>query len=100
MHSAVKGNLLSWHDSFVGKKGKKAWRAATLSLFWSCSRKEIGGCLIMSNNWIKQSNLILCLLFWNKLRVYIGNYFYGRLCRLVVLQVGGESLFFVRSFLS
>ncbi|RVW49348.1 SAC3 family protein A [Vitis vinifera] len=29
----LKGNLLSWHDSFVGKKGKKAWRASTLSLF-------------------------------------------------------------------
>ncbi|RVX07383.1 putative ribonuclease H protein [Vitis vinifera] len=28
MHSTVKNHLLGWHGSFVGKKRKKAWRAA------------------------------------------------------------------------
>ena len=32
---SVKGTLLSWHDSFVGKKQLKAWMADPLSLFWS-----------------------------------------------------------------
>ena len=35
MHSLVRRNLLGWHDSFVGKKSKKAWRAAPLCLLWT-----------------------------------------------------------------
>ena len=30
-----KRNLLSWHESFVGKKREKAWRAALLCLMWT-----------------------------------------------------------------
>ena len=31
----VRGTLLSWHGSFVGKKRLKAWMATPLYLFWS-----------------------------------------------------------------
>ena len=31
---SVKEVLLGWHDSFVGKKRRKVWRAAPLCLFW------------------------------------------------------------------
>ena len=32
---SVKETLLSWGGSFMGKKRKKAWMAAPLSIFWS-----------------------------------------------------------------
>lgn len=35
MHSSVRGNLLDWHESFMGKKRKKAWRATPLSILWT-----------------------------------------------------------------
>lgn len=33
LHSSVRGTLLSWPDSFVGKKWKKDWRATPMCLF-------------------------------------------------------------------
>ena len=33
--SSVRETLLNWHGSFVGKKGKKVWRAAPLHIFWT-----------------------------------------------------------------
>ena len=36
----VRGSLLSWQGSFVGKKRKKAWMAAPLCLFWSIWRER------------------------------------------------------------
>ena len=33
--SSVRETLLSWHGSFVGKKCKKVWRAASLYIFWT-----------------------------------------------------------------
>ena len=33
--SSVKETLTSWHRSFVGRKGKKVWRAVPLCLFWT-----------------------------------------------------------------
>ena len=32
--SSVKEILLRWHDTFVGKKRIKVWRAISLCLFW------------------------------------------------------------------
>ncbi|RVW16810.1 putative ribonuclease H protein [Vitis vinifera] len=40
MHSSVKNHLLGWHGSFVGKKRKKAWRAAPLCLMWTIWRER------------------------------------------------------------
>ena len=34
LHSSVKEILLRWHDTFVGKKRIKVWRAISLCLFW------------------------------------------------------------------
>ena len=34
LHSSVKEILLRWHDTFVGKKWIKVWRAISLCLFW------------------------------------------------------------------
>ena len=31
----VRETLLSWRNSFVGKKRKKAWMVASLRLFWT-----------------------------------------------------------------
>ena len=31
----VKETLLGWHDSFVGKKHKKAWKASLICIFWT-----------------------------------------------------------------
>ena len=33
--SLVRETLLGWYDSFIGRKRKKVWRAAPLSLFWT-----------------------------------------------------------------
>ena len=33
--SSVRETLLSWNGFFVGKKRKKAWRAAPLHIFWT-----------------------------------------------------------------
>ena len=35
LHSSMKGNLLGWHGSFVGKRREKAWKAAHLCLMWT-----------------------------------------------------------------
>ena len=35
LSSSVRETLLNWHDSFVGKKCKKVWRAAPLHIFWT-----------------------------------------------------------------
>ena len=35
MHSSGREVLLSWHGTFVGKKRKKAWKVASLFLFWT-----------------------------------------------------------------
>ena len=35
MHSSIRRNLLGWHDSCVGKKQEKAWRAAPLCFLWT-----------------------------------------------------------------
>ena len=34
MHSLMRGMLLSWSHSFVGKKRKMTWKVAPLCLFW------------------------------------------------------------------
>ena len=36
--SSIRETLLSWHGSFVGKKRKKACRAAPLFIFWTVSK--------------------------------------------------------------
>ena len=33
--SSVRETLFNWHGSFVGKKRKEVWRAASLHLFWT-----------------------------------------------------------------
>ena len=43
MHSIVREALLSWNDSFVRKKRKKAWRAVPGVHFGQFGKKEIGG---------------------------------------------------------
>ena len=37
---SVRETLLSWRGTFVGKKRKKAWMAAPLSIFWSIWRER------------------------------------------------------------
>ena len=37
---SVREVLLSWHESFVGKKRKKAWKAALLCMFWALWRER------------------------------------------------------------
>ena len=32
---SARDTLLGWHDSFVGKKRRKAWLGAPLCLFWT-----------------------------------------------------------------
>ena len=39
MHSTIRGVLLSWCGISVGKKRKKAWKAAPLCLFWTILRE-------------------------------------------------------------
>lgn len=40
MHSSIREVLLSWHETFVGKKRKKAWKVAPLRLFWTLWRER------------------------------------------------------------
>ena len=42
MHSSVRGMLLSWGSSFVGKKGKGLARLLLYALFGSFEGREIG----------------------------------------------------------
>ena len=35
IHSIVRETLLGWHDSFIGRKRNKVWRAVPLCLFWT-----------------------------------------------------------------
>ena len=39
-HSSIREVLLSWHETFVGKKRKKAWKVAPLCLFWTLWRER------------------------------------------------------------
>ena len=72
MHSIVKGVLLSWCRIFVGKKRKKAWKAALLCLFWTIwrerNRRAFDNCETM-DQLIK--NLFLYFL-WDWIRLYSG----------------------------
>lgn len=54
MHSLVRGVLLSWHRSFVGKKRTKAWERLICSYVELYGSKAIRGCLKILNVWIKQ----------------------------------------------
>ena len=42
LHSSMKGNLLGWHGSFVGKRREKAWKAAHLRLMWTLWKERHG----------------------------------------------------------
>lgn len=64
MHSIVREALLSWNDSFVRKKRKKAWRAVPGVHFGQFGKKEIGG---LSN----QVNFHVH--FWEWVGMYIGD---------------------------
>ena len=35
LHSTVREIMLGWHGSFIGRKRKKVWRAASFCLFWT-----------------------------------------------------------------
>ena len=35
MPSSVRETFLSWHGSFLGKKRRKVWSAASLHIFWT-----------------------------------------------------------------
>ena len=37
---SIREVFLSWHGSFVGKKRKKAWKAAPLCMFWVLWRER------------------------------------------------------------
>ena len=37
----IKDALISWRGAFVGKKRKKAWKAASLCLFWTLWKERI-----------------------------------------------------------
>ena len=67
LHATLRRTLLSWHESFVGKKWRKAWRMASLCVFGLFGRKEIKDSLKMWNSWTKYSNMLLWVLFWNGL---------------------------------
>ena len=40
MNSLVRGLLLSWGGSFVGRKRKKDWKVAALCIFWTIWRER------------------------------------------------------------
>ena len=40
MKSSVKGLLLRWGGSFVGRKRKKAWKVTPLCIFWTIWRER------------------------------------------------------------
>ena len=62
-HSRVKGNLLNWYNSFVGKKQKTLGGLLPCACFRPYRRKEIGSFLMTSDGWTKQSNKISFCLF-------------------------------------
>ena len=66
MHSLVRGVLLSWRRSFVGKKRTKAWERLICSYVELYGSKAIRGCLKILNVWIKQSNSPLCINLWSR----------------------------------
>lgn len=37
----IKDELIRWRGAFVGKKRKKAWKAASLCLFWTLWKERI-----------------------------------------------------------
>ena len=48
MHSSIRGFFLGWSGSFVGKKGKKAWKVSPLCVFWTIWRERNKRAI---NNW-------------------------------------------------
>ena len=71
MHSSVRGFLLSWCGSPVGKKKKKAWKVAPLCVFWTLwrerNRRAFNNCECLDQT-IKSFFLNL---FWEWVRMYI-----------------------------
>lgn len=50
MPTSVKGTLLSWHGSFVGKRRKKAWRvvpSCIVWIFWGCGRDRSNAKIVL-----------------------------------------------------
>ena len=54
LHSSVRGNLLGWHGSFVGKRREKTWRAVPLCLVWTLW-KEMNGRAFNNVEWFNQA---------------------------------------------
>ena len=51
--SLVNGIILSWHDSFVGKKRKKVWKAALFAFFRQSGKNVIKEALKIRNKMIR-----------------------------------------------
>lgn len=77
MHSSIRWNLLDWHNSFVGKKWKKAWRT-TLCLWWSIWKERN-----RAFNDVKQSDqaikFVFIYTFVNWAKVYIEDHTFSML---------------------
>lgn len=70
LHSFVRGTLLSWHDSYVGKKWNSLESCSSMLVLDLMERKKRGFSK-MQNSRNKQSNLHLCVFFLDWARVYI-----------------------------
>ena len=74
LHSTVRGVLLSWGGTFVGRKRKKkAWRLAPLRMLWVIWRREIGERLRNGEIDYQFLNKTFFYLFWDWVRLYIGD---------------------------
>ena len=73
MHPSVRGLLLSWGGSFLGRKRKKAKKVAPLYLFWTIwrerNKRAFENCESLDHSF-KSSFLYL---FWDWVRLYIGH---------------------------
>ena len=90
----VRGVLVSWAGSFIGKKRKKAWKVAPLCLFWSVwrerNRRIFESCESLDQT-IQSSFLHI---FWDWIRLYMGRFYITvRFCELVKPFIGCSCLF-------
>ena len=73
MHSSVRGVLLSWNSCSVDKKRKKAWKVASLCIFWSIWKERNGRAFEdrESSDQTIQSSFLYIFCDW--VRVYMGD---------------------------
>lgn len=63
MHSLIKETIVSWHNSFVGKKGKRCGMQPHYAYFGPYGKREIEKPLKIPNWWTKLLCSPFCTFF-------------------------------------